>query len=76
MRARWQQLQPDIDARRYAEVAQRLDQQLREAQWWRDACVAYFQSVSGLALPPGTRAPALPLEQYKAMRFPYAPGRG
>lgn len=76
LRTRWAALAPYVDARRHAAVAQRLEVQVREAQWWRDACVAYFQSVSGLALPPGTRAPAQPLEYYKALRFPYAPGHG
>jgi alpha-glucuronidase len=76
LEARWMRLQPAIDARRHAEVAARLAAQVREAVWWRDACIAYFQSVSGLPLPAGTRPPTLPLETYKAMRFPYAPGRG
>jgi alpha-glucuronidase len=76
MRQRWQRLQPLIDPRRHAEVAARLAVQVREAQWWRDACVAYFQSVSGLPLPPGVKPPAEPLEHYRALRFPYAPGRG
>jgi alpha-glucuronidase len=57
-------------------VAQRLARQAYEAQWWRDACIAYFQRVSGLPLPQGTRAPAHPLEYYQALSFPYAPGHG
>jgi alpha-glucuronidase len=69
-------LKPLIDPRRHAEEAALLALQLKEANWWRDACIAYFQSVSGLPLPAGVRPPALPLEQYKAQRFPYAPGRG
>ena len=76
LQARWQRLRPMIDARRHAEVAALLAKQLQEASWWRDASIAYFQSVSGLPLAPGVRAPALPLEQYKAQRFPFAPGRG
>jgi alpha-glucuronidase len=76
LRARWQRLRPLVDARRHAEVAARLDVQQREAQWWRDACIAYFQSVSGRALPPGVAPPPQPLDYYKALRFPYAPGQG
>jgi alpha-glucuronidase len=49
--------------------------QEQEAQWWRDACVAYFQSVSRRPLPPGAAAPAHPLEYYKSLAFPYAPGQ-
>ena len=76
MQARWNQLEPLVDARRWQDTAQRLAQQREEAQWWRDACIAYFQSVNGLPLPPGTRPPAHPLAYYEALRFPYAPGHG
>lgn len=76
MQQRWQALKPAIDARRHAEVAVRLAVQRQEAQWWRDASIAYFQSVSGLPLPPGVKAPAHSLEYYKALHFPYAPGHG
>jgi alpha-glucuronidase len=76
MRRRWAALQPHVDAARHAEVAAYLAVQEREARWWRDACVAYFQSVSGLPLPAGVRPPEKPLEHYKALHFPFAPGRG
>jgi alpha-glucuronidase len=76
MRRRWAALQPHIDAARHAEVSAYLAVQEREARWWRDACVAYFQSVSGLPLPAGVRPPEKPLEHYKALHFPFAPGRG
>ncbi|TWI51739.1 alpha-glucuronidase [Pseudoduganella flava] len=74
LRTRWERMKPFVDARRYDEVRERLDVQVKEAHWWRDASVAYFQSVSGLALPPGARPPARSLDEYKAIRFPYAPG--
>jgi alpha-glucuronidase len=74
MNATWQTLEAHIDAQRFAQTRQFLAVQLREAQWWRDACVAYFQQVSGLALPAGARAPAQSLEYYQSLQFPYAPG--
>jgi alpha-glucuronidase len=74
MRRRWAALKPDIDAARHAEVSAYLAVQEREARWWRDACIAYFQSVSGLPLPAGVRPPEQSLEAYKALRFPFAPG--
>ena len=76
LHTRWMALKPLIDARRHAEVEVRLNRQIANAVLWRDACIAYFQSVSGLPLPPGVKAPALPLDSYKALRYPYAPGRG
>jgi len=71
MQARWMRLRPLIDRRHHAEVARRLERQLQEAIWWRDACIAYFQSASGLPLPEGVKPPRLSLEEYKTMRFPH-----
>ena len=76
MRRRWARLKPVIDARRHEDVAVLLDKQYQEAVWWRDASVAYFQSVSGLPLPAGVKAPGMSLDYYKSLKFPYAPGRG
>ena len=72
---RWAALKPDIDPQRHAEVTAYLAVQAREARWWRDACIAYFQSVSGLPLPAGVRPPEQDLQAYKALRFDFAPGR-
>ena len=76
MQAEWHRLRPFVDARRFDDVAQRLAQQRREAEWWRDACIAYFQSRSGLPLPAGVRPPAQSLEYYRSLTFPFAPGHG
>ncbi|MEA9886788.1 alpha-glucuronidase family glycosyl hydrolase [Xanthomonas campestris pv. raphani] len=74
MRATWQQLHGRVDAQRYQQIAAFLAIQQDEAQWWRDASIAYFQQVSGRALPAGTAPPAHPLAYYQALKFPYAPG--
>ncbi|MBI3368561.1 MAG: alpha-glucuronidase [Burkholderiales bacterium] len=76
LRADWNKLSKHIDARRHAEVAGTLAQQQREAQWWRDASIAYFRSVSGRRLPAGVKPPARKLAEYQALRFPFAPGCG
>jgi alpha-glucuronidase len=76
MRRTWASLEGFIDAQRFAQVSAFLAIQEREARWWRDACIAYFQSVNRRPLPPGFAPPAHPLEHYKSLKFPYAPGRG
>jgi len=76
MQAQWEILRALVDARRGSDVAQRLARQAEEARWWRDACLAYFRQVNGLPLPPGAAEPAHPLDYYRALSFPYAPGRG
>ncbi|MFD1218279.1 alpha-glucuronidase family glycosyl hydrolase [Microbulbifer celer] len=74
MRAQWQSLEPLIDAERFDKTARLLRVQEREAQWWRDASIAYFQSVSQRPLPEGVAPPAHSLEHYQAVKYPWAPG--
>jgi alpha-glucuronidase len=76
MQATWVRLQGRVDAQRHAQVAAFLGIQRREAQWWRDASVAYFQSISGRPLPAGETAPPHALGWYQRLQFPSAPGDG
>ncbi len=75
MAATWARMEPFVDAQRHRAVAENLAIQQREARWWRDASIAYWQSLNGLDLPPGTRAPSQSLEYYRALDFPEAPGQ-
>lgn len=74
MQRRWDSLRPLVDAERFEQTQAFLRIQRREAQWWRDASIAYFGSVNRLPLPAGAAAPAHDLDWYKALSFPYAPG--
>lgn len=74
MQRTWQTLRPLVDAERFAQTESFLAIQRREAQWWRDASIAYFQSINRLPLPAGAAPPEHDLNWYKAQRFPYAPG--
>lgn len=76
MRRTWAALERFVDAERFTQVAAFLAIQEQEARWWRDACIAYFQSINKLPLPAGVAPPAQPLEYYENLKFPYAPGRG
>lgn len=71
----WASLAPHIDPERHAAVSADLAIQQREARWWRDASLSFWQSVNGLPLPPGTVPPAESLEAYRARTFPEAPGQ-
>ena len=74
MRATWEELAPFVDRERHAQVTAFLHIQEKEAKWWRDASVAYFQTFSKRPIPDGYAAPAHTLEYYKSLEFPYAPG--
>jgi alpha-glucuronidase len=76
MRTTWDGLAGEIDAERHAQVAAFLAIQEKEAQWWRDASIAYFQTFSRRPLPEGHAPPPQSLEYYKALAFPFAPGDG
>jgi alpha-glucuronidase len=70
----WASLRSNVDAQRHAETAAKLRRQLAEAQWWRDASIAYWQSLSKLPLPQGHSPPAHPLSWYQAIHFDTVPG--
>ena len=74
MRRTWASLQPYVDAQRFEETAAFLGIQEKEARWWRDASVAYFESLSKRPPPEGSPAPEHSLEYYKSLSFPEAPG--
>ncbi|MHA6720089.1 alpha-glucuronidase family glycosyl hydrolase [Sphingomonas sp. RS6] len=76
MQHRWAELKGKVDARRWAEVRDFLGIQRQEAQWWRDASIAYWQSLSKRPLPAGHAAPPHPLAYYETIRTPHAPGNG
>jgi alpha-glucuronidase len=74
MQRTWTSLAPYVDHERYDKTATFLTIQRREAKWWRDASIAYFDSISHRNLPPGATVPPHPLAYYEALSFPYAPG--
>jgi alpha-glucuronidase len=74
MQESWNGLRTYIDAERFREVQQLMTIQEKEAVWWRNACLLYFQSCSHLPVPAGYEQPDHTLEYYRALRFPYAPG--
>ncbi|WP_434212548.1 alpha-glucuronidase family glycosyl hydrolase [[Pseudomonas] boreopolis] len=76
MRRTWDGLAGRIDPERHAQVAAFLAIQEKEARWWRDASIAYFQTFSQRPLPAGAAPPAHPLDYYESLQFPFAPGDG
>ncbi|WP_335965869.1 alpha-glucuronidase family glycosyl hydrolase [Galbibacter sp. PAP.153] len=74
MQSLWEQIKPYFSAEQYQEVAMLLSIQLKEAKWWRDACMSYFQTFSKKPFPKGMETPKHSLNYYKSLKFPYAPG--
>jgi alpha-glucuronidase len=74
MRKVWARLAAYVDPQRYEQVAAFLAIQEQEAKWWRDASIAYFQSLSHRPLPEDFAAPEHSLQYYEALCFPVVPG--
>ncbi len=74
MRRTWRGLSRFVDPRRFQLTAAFLTIQVHEAEWWRDASIAYFQSISHLPLPPGVAPPPDSLKAYEAFCIPYLEG--
>lgn len=70
----WNGLEKYIDRERFEQVKMLLTIQVKEAVWWRNACLLYFQTFSRMPIPAGYEQPDKTLDYYKSLRFPYAPG--
>lgn len=74
MQSTWNSLEKNVDAERFKHVQSHLTIQEKEARWWRDACVLYFQSFSKRPIPPSLPKPDRSLETIQKLSYPYAPG--
>ena len=70
----WNEMEKYVDEERFATTQMLLQIQLKEAKWWRDAVLLYFQQFSEMELPESVPKPEHDLEYYKSLEFPYAPG--
>jgi alpha-glucuronidase len=64
-RREWDALSGVIESSRHTAVANKLAIQERDAVWWKDASLSYFQTFSKLRLPKGVQKPQRTLEEYK-----------
>jgi alpha-glucuronidase len=67
MQKQWAQVQPQVDPAIYTDVAARLQTQRKEALWWRDACVLYFQTLSRQPIPAPLVPPTRTLAEVKSL---------
>ncbi len=76
MQKQWLAIKDQIEPNQFEQVKMALAIQVKEAKWWRDACVLYFQTFSKRPIPEGLERPEHSLEYYQSLKFPYAPGQG
>lgn len=70
----WASLEPRIDPARFDHVSSLLRIQEKEARWWRDACVLYFQTFSSRSIPDCCETPEHSLAYYRGVDHHYVPG--
>ena len=58
----WDKMEPHVDTRRFKDVQTKLKIQSRDAVWWKDACLLYFQTFSRLPIPYELERPIHTLE--------------
>ena len=66
----WDSMQPYVDAQRFQEVQRKLRIQARDAEWWRDACLLYFQTFSKRPIPQDVEHPIHNLDEMMQFHIP------
>ena len=67
---KWDLAENYIDAERFKDVQSRLKIQARDAVWWKDACLLYFQEFSGMRAPYEMERPIHELDDLKQVKLP------
>lgn len=65
----WESLEKYVDSQRYAEVHKKLIRQAKDAIWWRDACMLYFQTFSGMEIPEDCTPPQFTLQELQRINL-------
>lgn len=65
----WDKAENLIDAERFKDVQSRLKIQMRDAIWWKDACLLYFQEFSKQPIPADIERPVHELNDLKQIQL-------
>ena len=74
MQQTWNAQAPLVDPERFQHVKTFLGIQAKEAQWWRDACVLYFQTFSKRPIPAELPKPTQTLDYFMKLDPKMVPG--
>lgn len=66
----WDNAAPYVDPEIWENVKLKLQTQVKDAEWWRDACLLYFGQFSGLPLPEGVEKPSRSLDEFMKIKLP------
>jgi alpha-glucuronidase len=74
MQKTWKGVEGKIDGELFDHVRMLLNIQEKEAVWWKNSCLLYFQTFSRRPIPSSIEKADHTLEYYESLSFPYAPG--
>jgi alpha-glucuronidase len=74
MQKNWNLQEKFVDSERFIYVQSLLKIQEKEAVWWRNSCILYFQTFSKLPIPGYIEKADKTLEEYMKIRELYMPG--
>ena len=65
----WDRVEMYVDKQRFGDVQSKLRIQSKDAVWWKDACLLYFQTFSGKPIPYDIERPVNELDELKKIRL-------
>lgn len=65
----WDRMEQYVDSRRFEEVQSKLKIQARDAVWWKDACLLYFQTFSKMPIPYDLERPIYELDDLMKIKL-------
>ncbi|WP_185116826.1 alpha-glucuronidase [Dysgonomonas massiliensis] len=65
----WDRVEDFVDKQRFTEVQSKLKIQAKDAVWWKDACLLYFQTFSNRPIPYDIERPIHELDDLKKIKL-------
>ncbi len=75
MQKEWNSLEGKLDPQTFEHVKNKMQNQLKLAEWWRNSCVLYFQQFSKMPIPGRLEKPEKSLEYYENLQPEYITGK-
>lgn len=69
MQRNWEHCIGAIDEEVFTDIQHRLRIQARDAQWWKDGCLLYFQTFSGMSFPDDVEPAVHNLDDLKSIKL-------
>ena len=69
MQREWDQCEGQVDASTFQDIQRRLRIQARDAQWWKDGCLLYFQTFSHQPFPADVEPAVHDLDDLRAIKL-------